>query len=107
MCSSDLEKIWCYDVENELTAIGGILDAAVVGLTDEMYGEVPAALVELKKGCGLTEEEIRQYLRGRIAKYKIPVKILAVESIPQTANGKPDKRKMREMLKEIMEDSKS
>lgn len=101
------EKIWCYDVENELTAIEGILDAAVVGLTDEVYGEVPAALVELKKGCGLTEEEIQKYLRGRIAKYKIPVRISAVESIPQTANGKPDKRKMREMLKEIMEDSKS
>lgn len=94
------EKIWCYDVENELTAIQGILDAAVVGLPDEVYGEVPAALVEMEKGCGLTEEEIRQYLRGRIAKYKIPVKILAVGSIPQTANGKPDKRTIKEMLKE-------
>lgn len=97
------EKIWCYDVENELTSIEGVLDAAVVGLPDEVYGEVPAAVVEIEKGCALTVGDIRQYLHGRIAKYKIPVKIMEVEEIPQTVNGKPDKGKIQELLeKEIL-----
>ncbi len=98
------EKIWCYDVENELTAIEGILDAAVVGIPDDLYGEVAACVVQLKAGCMLTEKGIQDYLRTRIAKYKIPVKIRMVERVPQTPNGKTDKIKIKEMLTEDLHD---
>ena len=94
------EKIWCYDVENEIATMDGIEDAAVVAVPDVLYGEVPAAMVHLAEGKLLTEKEIQDYLRTRIAKYKIPVKIKMAESIPQTPNGKPDKRKIREILME-------
>ena len=94
------EKIWCFDVENELTAMEGIEDAAVVGIPDELYGEVAAAVVQLKQGSSLTAKSIQEYLRGQIAKYKVPVRIKALESIPQTVNGKTDKVKIKELLME-------
>lgn len=95
------EKIWCYDVENEITSMEGILDAAVVGIPDELYGEVAAAAVQTAEGCTLTETDIRQYLGGRMAKYKIPVKIRMVDSIPQTPNGKTDKIRIQALLREM------
>lgn len=96
------EKIWCYDVENQLAEIEGIQDSAVIGIPDDLYGEVPAAVVRQREGYSLTEKEIQEYLRARIAKYKIPVKIKMVDSVPQTANGKTDKQRIREMLTEEM-----
>lgn len=94
------EKIWCYDVENAIVGMEEVLDAAVVGIPDELYGEAAAAVVQLKKESGLTEEKIRQYLYGRMAKYKVPVKIRMVETVPKTPNGKTDKISIRKMLME-------
>lgn len=94
------EKIWCFDVENELTAMEGIQDAAVVGIPDELYGEVAAAVVQLRPGSEITTEMIQEYLRGRIAKYKIPVKIKLVDHVPQTVNGKTDKNAIKDILME-------
>ena len=94
------EKIWCYDVENEISSMEGVEDAAVVGIPDDVYGEVAAAAVQCAEESGLTAETITQYLRNRIAKYKIPVKFLFLHSIPQTANGKPDKNEIRRLLTE-------
>lgn len=94
------EKIWCFDVENELTAMEGIVDAAVVGIPDELYGEVAAAVVQLKAGYTLTPEDIQGYLKGRIAKYKVPVKIRLVDIVPQTVNGKIDKIVIKQLLME-------
>lgn len=94
------EKIWCYDVENEIAGMEEVQDAAVVGIPDELYGEVAAAVVQLSKGSCLTGKEIQQYLRGRMAKYKIPVKIKMVAQVPQTLNGKTDKIRIKEMLME-------
>ena len=94
------EKIWCYDVENEIAAIEGVQDNAVVGIPDELYGEVAAALIQPAVGCTLTEEKIKRYLKTRMAKYKIPVKIKMVEEIPQTPNGKTDKVAIKKILME-------
>lgn len=92
------EKICSYDVENELSYIDGIKDAAVVGVPDELYGEVPVAVVELQKGSLLTEQEIKDILRQRIAKYKVPVKIIVIDKIPLTENLKTDKKKIRQLF---------
>ena len=94
------EKIWCYDVENEIVSMRGICDTAVVGIPDELYGEVPAAVVQLEDEGGPEEEEIQRYLKKRMAKYKVPVKIRRVDFIPQTPNGKTDKITIRKMLME-------
>lgn len=95
------EKIWSSDVENELYAIAGVKEAAVTGIPDDLYGEVAAAAVVLCEGSSLTESQIRQLLRSRIAKYKIPAKILFMDEIPVTKNLKVDKTKIKELLQKL------
>lgn len=92
------EKIISSDVEKELLEIEEIEEAAVIGIPDEIYGEVPVAVVKLKKGRQKNEKSIRQYLLGRLASYKLPVKIRFVNSIPLTPNGKYDKKNMKTLF---------
>lgn len=92
------EKLTSRDVEDQLYQIEGISEAVVVGIPDELYGEVPAALVKLEKGAQWDEKGIREYLKNRIAKYKIPTKIVFTDRIPLTPNGKEDKKEIRRIL---------
>ena len=100
------EKIWCTDIENELYTLPGIMDAAVVGIPDDIYGEIPAAAVTLSDGCTLTETQIQEYLRPRIAKYKIPTKILILDEIPVTKNLKTDKSRIKELFYTLQKEEK-
>jgi fatty-acyl-CoA synthase/long-chain acyl-CoA synthetase len=93
------EKIWCTDIEEELLRISDIKDAAVVGIPDDIYGETAAAIVVVKEGTTLTEKEIQDDLKKRVAKYKIPTKILFVSEIPKTAGMKVNKKLIKTMLK--------
>lgn len=92
------EKVCSYDVENELYSMEGILEAAVVGIPDELYGEVPAAMVVLEDAAVLTCDDIKEYLGGKLAKFKIPVKIIIADALPLTPNSKIDKKKIRKVL---------
>ena len=75
-----------------------IEDAAVVGIPDELYGEIPAALIKLKSGKMLSENEIKVFMKSQMASYKVPHKILFSEQIPLTANMKVNKKRVREMF---------
>jgi len=92
------EKIWCTDIEEELLHISGIKDAAVVGIPDEIYGETAAAVIVTKQGISFTEEDIQKDLKTRVAKYKIPTKILFVSEIPKTAGMKVNKKIIKTMF---------
>ena len=89
------EKICSFDIENVLHEIQGIAEAAVVGVPDKKYMEVPAALVRLENGAELSADEIKEILKEKIAKFKIPVYIEFTNEIPKTHNGKIDKRMIR------------
>ena len=89
------EKICSFDIENVLHEIQGIAEAAVVGVPDKKYMEVPAALVRLENGAELSADEIKEILKEKIAKFKIPVYIEFTNEIPKTHNGKIDKRVIR------------
>lgn len=98
------EKICSYDVENLLYELPGIKEAAVIGIPDERYGEVPAAMIAGNvKECP-KEEEIRKILKQKLAKFQIPVKFVFRESLPLTANLKIDKREIRRILAEEKEE---
>ena len=92
------EKMTSYDVEEEMYAMEGIAEAVVVGIPDELYGEVPAALVKAEPGCVWNEETIKGYLRKKMAKYKVPVKVVFTDQIPLSSGGKPDRKNIRKML---------
>jgi long-chain acyl-CoA synthetase len=65
------------------------MDAALVGLAHKTLGEVPAAVVHLRPGGTATEDELRQFVRARLAPFKTPVKVAFwPETLPRNANGK-------------------
>ncbi|WP_454040665.1 class I adenylate-forming enzyme family protein, partial [Corynebacterium variabile] len=92
------EKIHPNSVENVLCSLEGVEDACVVGVLDDLYGEVPAALVVVEEGTDIGE--LPEKLRGRIAKYAVPVRILPVDEIPRTVGMKTDRDAVRALLTE-------
>ena len=72
----------------------------VVGLPDEKLVEEVSAWVRLKPGAKLTEEEVKQFCRGRIAHYKIPRYVVFVDEFPTTVTGKVQKFKLRQLAVE-------
>ena len=71
---------------------------AVAGIPDEFYGEVAAAVVVVHPGTRLSQEQIQDKLKDRVARYKIPEKILFVDEIPRTPGLKVDKKHIRTMF---------
>jgi fatty-acyl-CoA synthase len=90
------ENIATIEVEQALLAHETIEEAAVVGRPDEKWGEVPVAFVTTRGGADLDLEELMQFLRGRLARYKIPKRIEVVTELPKTGTGKIQKFVLRE-----------
>ncbi len=97
------EKICSFDVENALLNMRGIVDAAVVGVSDEVYGEVPVAVIRVSPETTIATEEIKADLKKRIASYKVPKEIKIVDRIPITENMKTDKKKIRQLFEKESE----
>ena len=76
------------DVENVLYTHSKIKQVSVLGVPDEIMGEVGVAFVELKQGETLHDDEIIEFCKGRLADYKIPKHILFTRDFPMTASGK-------------------
>ncbi|WP_107924693.1 class I adenylate-forming enzyme family protein [Lysinibacillus parviboronicapiens] len=93
------ENIYPIEVEEVLYQLPDILEAAVVGLPHEVYGEVPKAFVVLKEGKSLNEETILAYCRTQLAKYKMPHEIEFLVELPRNASGKVLKHTLRPTVK--------
>jgi fatty-acyl-CoA synthase len=91
------ENIAPKEVEDLLRLHPKIADVCVYSVPDEKYGEEVAAAVRLKVGENATDEEIKEFCRDRIARFKIPRLIRFVEAFPMTASGKIQRFKLREM----------
>ncbi len=89
------ENISSLDVEKVLLAHPGVYEAAVIPVADQKWGEVPKAVVVAKPGCELSEVELIEFCRARMAHYKCPQSIEFCESLPKTATGKVLKRDLR------------
>ena len=89
------ENISSLDVEKVLLAHPDVYEAAVIPVAHEKWGEVPRALVVAKPGCKLSEAELIEFCRARLAHYKCPQSIEFCESLPKTATGKVLKRELR------------
>jgi fatty-acyl-CoA synthase len=90
------ENIYPREIEEFLYTHPEISDVQVYGVPDEKYGEKVAAAVQLRQGSGLTAEEVIDYCRENIARYKVPEYVDFVEEYPMTASGKIQKYKLRE-----------
>lgn len=89
-------KIYPTEVENILLQHPGIADAAVFGIPDERRGEIPVAAVIVKEGTRLDGEEMESFCRGRMAGYKVPRKMIQVDSLPRVHGWKLLRRTLRE-----------
>jgi fatty-acyl-CoA synthase len=98
------ENIYPREIEEFLYTLDGIYDVQVVGVPSKKYGEEVGAFVILKDGSQLTPEDIRDYCRGQISRYKIPRYIAFVDGYDMTASGKVQKFKLREKAAELFAD---
>lgn len=93
------ENIYSSEVENILYEHPAVTDAALVGITHPTLGEEPAAVVHLAPGMTATEDELRAWVGERLAKFKVPVRIIfTTDTLPRNANGKILKRELRELF---------
>jgi fatty-acyl-CoA synthase len=100
------ENIYPREIEEFLYTVDGVKDAQVVGIPDEKYGEIVGAFAMLNDGIQLTEEDIQDYARTKIARYKVPKHIFFVKEYPLTASGKVQKFKLRELAIQLLENKK-
>ncbi len=90
------ENVYCVEVENVLYSHRAVLEAAIIGVPDEKWGEGVKAIVVLREGVEATEEEIIEFCKERMAHFKAPKSVDFVPALPKTGSGKIAKSVLRE-----------
>jgi fatty-acyl-CoA synthase len=90
------ENVYPREIEEFLYTHPAVADVQVIGVPDERYGEELMAWVKLQPGASATDDEIREFCRGKIAHFKIPRYVKFVDEFPMTVTGKVQKYLMRE-----------
>ena len=96
------ENIYPREIEEFLYTHPDILDAQIIGVPDEKYGEEVVAWIILKEGITTTTDEIRNYFKDKISRHKIPRRMIFTESFPMTASGKIQKYRLREQTIQLL-----
>jgi fatty-acyl-CoA synthase len=96
MIISGGENIASPEVERVLYEHSAVLEASVVGYPDARWGEVPMAFVVLRPGARAAAEELVEFCRARLARFKVPRAVRFIEALPRNPSGKVLKRVLRE-----------
>jgi fatty-acyl-CoA synthase len=91
------ENIYPREIEEFLYHLEGVKDVQVAAIPSEKYGEEVGAFIILHEGATLTEDEVRDFCRGKIARHKIPKYVLFVDNYPLTGSGKIQKFKLKDI----------
>ncbi|RFB14829.1 AMP-dependent synthetase [Bacillus sp. HNG] len=94
MVISGGENVYPVEVEQVLIQHPYILDVAIIGIDDEQFGQRLKAIVVPEKNAYLTEGELREWLRPRLARFQLPKEISIVDHLPYTPLGKLDKKQL-------------
>jgi acyl-CoA synthetase (AMP-forming)/AMP-acid ligase II len=89
------ENVSSIEVEDAIFSHPDVSEVAVIGVPDEKWGETIKALVVKSAGSTLTEQELIDYVKGRIARYKAPSSVEFRDALARTATGKLQKFKLR------------
>lgn len=92
------ENVYPAEIEAALTGHPHVAECAVVGAPDERWGEVGCLFVALRPGQALDEAVLLEHLSGKLARYKIPKRVIAVEALPRNGAGKVLKAELRKQL---------
>jgi len=88
------ENIFPREIELVISRHPAVAEVAVIGVPDQMRGEVPRAFVVLREGCSATEDELKDLCRAQIARYKVPDRIEFRSHFPHSPTGKILKQKL-------------
>jgi fatty-acyl-CoA synthase len=102
-CSKDMyisggENVYPAEVEEALVAHEAVVEAAVIGVPDERWGETGLAFVVFVPGQEVVEAELAEFCRERLARYKVPGRFRVLAELPRLTSGKLDKLTLRSML---------
>ncbi len=92
-------NIYPREVEEYFYTHPAVMDIAIVGLPDTVLGEISCACIRVKQGMKVTEKELKQFIKEKIADYKIPDRILLVDDFPMTPSGKIKKIELQKRLR--------
>ena len=95
MIISGGENIYPAEIENLLLSLSGVLECAVVGVPDERWGETPVAAIVAEPDSGLNAETVLAHLQARMARFKLPRRLVFVDALPKSALGKVQKARLR------------
>ena len=96
------EKVYPEEVEEVLKTFPGVTDALVVGVPDEKWGQMVTGVVQPEPGATLDEAELQAHVRGHLAGYKTPKRILFKDSLGRASNGKADYKGITAFAKETL-----
>ncbi len=98
------ENVYPAEVEATIAELDDVAESAVIGVPDKRWGEVGRAYVVAVNGRSVSEDKIIQHCKNRLAKFKAPVTVAIVDSLPRTASGKLQKHVLRERARDELTD---
>jgi len=90
-------NVYPNEVEDVLFTHPAVMEAAVIGVPDPYRGEAVKAFIMLRPGATATSDEVIEFCRANLAKYKVPTLVEFMTSLPKSAVGKVLRRELREM----------
>jgi acyl-CoA synthetase (AMP-forming)/AMP-acid ligase II len=95
MITSGGENVYSPEVEEAVLTLPAVAACAVIGVPDERWGEAVCAVVVPAPGGTVTSEAVQEQVRQRLARYKVPRRVVVAEALPVLATGKIDKKQLR------------
>jgi acyl-CoA synthetase (AMP-forming)/AMP-acid ligase II len=95
MINTGGENVYPVEVEHVLLTLPGVREAAVIGVPEPRWGETPRAIVVRAPDVGLTEHDVIEHCRSRLARYKCPTSVTWADELPRTPSGKVMKHVLR------------
>jgi len=92
-------NVYPKEVETEIDAMPGVVESAVIGCPHPDFGEGVTAVVVCSKGSKVTESAVLDALNGRLAKFKLPKRVVIVDDLPRNTMGKVQKNVLRDTYK--------
>jgi fatty-acyl-CoA synthase len=97
MIVSGGENVFPAEIEELLAAHEAIAEAAAIGVPDERFGQRLRAFVVVREGASVTEDDVKDYVRANLARYKTPREVVFVDELPRNPTGKVLKRELAEI----------
>jgi malonyl-CoA/methylmalonyl-CoA synthetase len=94
-------NVYPKEIENEIDAMPGVIESAVIGVPHADFGEGVTAVVVCDKNAGVSEASVLKALDGRLAKFKMPKRVFIVDELPRNTMGKVQKNILRDTYSKI------